>query len=159
MTSGFSGTQSRIPGQKADPVKRLLAFLVDGAIAAVLCLIPYFGHILAGVYLLLRDALPIAALENKSVGKKLFALGLIKPETTMGGREDYLISIKRNWMFALGPLIYFLVFIPILGWLLDLILVGGSMVLCIIETVLIFSDPKGIRIGDKLAGTQVIETQ
>jgi uncharacterized RDD family membrane protein YckC len=152
-----SDQSSWIPGQKADPIKRLLAFLVDGAIAAVLCLIPYLGHILAGVYLLLRDALPIAALENKSVGKKLFALGLIKPVASNGAQEDYLISIKRNWMFALGPLIYFLVFIPILGWLLDLVLVGGSVVICIIETVLVFSDPKGIRIGDKLAGTQVIE--
>ncbi|WP_156916013.1 hypothetical protein [Desulfatirhabdium butyrativorans] len=148
-----------IPGQKADPVKRMLAFLVDGAIAAGLCLIPYLGHILAGVYLLLRDALPIPVLENKSVGKKLFALGLIKPQTTQGGQEDYLMSIKRNWMFALGPLIYFLVFIPVLGWLLDLVLVGGSVLISIIETVLIFSDPQGIRIGDKLAGTQVIEIQ
>lgn len=159
MTSKISGTESMLPGQKADPVKRLLAFLVDGAIAAVMCLIPFIGHILAGVYLLLRDALPIPAMENKSVGKKLFSLGLIKPPTAQAGQEDYLISIKRNWMFALAPLIYFLVYIPFLGWLIDLVLVGGSVVISIIETVLIFSDPKGIRIGDKLAGTQVSEIQ
>jgi len=145
--------------QKADPVKRILALLVDAAIAAVLCLIPFLGHLLGGAYLLLRDALPIPALGNRSVGKKLFALGLIKPAIGQDPRRDYWISIQRNWMFALGPLIYFLVFIPFLGWLLDLMLVSASVIFCIVETVMIFTDPQGIRIGDRMAGTQVIEME
>lgn len=145
--------------QKADPIKRILALLVDAAIAAVLCLFPFLGHLLGGAYLLLRDALPIPALGNRSVGKKLFALGLIKPTIGQDPRQDYWISIQRNWMFALGPLIYFLVFIPFLGWLLDLLLVSASIIFCIVETVMIFTDPQGIRIGDRMAGTQVIEME
>jgi len=145
--------------QKADPVKRILALLVDAAIAAILCLVPFLGHLLGGAYLLLRDALPIPALGNRSVGKHLFALGLIKPAIRQDPRQDYWISIQRNWMFALGPLVYFLVFIPFLGWLLDLLLISASAIFCIVETVMIFTDPRGIRIGDRMAGTQVIEME
>lgn len=148
-----------LPMQKADPVKRMLALLVDAAIAAILCLIPFLGHLLGGCYLLLRDALPIAALGNRSVGKKLFALGLIKSTSWQNPGQDYWMSIQRNWMFALGPLIYFLVFIPFLGWLLDLLLVSASAIFCIVETVMIFTDPQGIRIGDRMAGTKVIEME
>lgn len=145
--------------QKADPVKRILALLVDAAIAAILCLVPFLGHLLGGAYLLLRDALPIQALGNRSVGKHLFALRLIKPAIRQDPRQDYWISIQRNWMFALGPLVYFLVFIPFLGWLLDLLLISASAIFCIVETVMIFTDPRGIRIGDRMAGTQVIEME
>jgi uncharacterized membrane protein len=51
----------------------------------------------------------------------------------------------------------FFIFIPILGWIIDIILGIAVFVLIIIEVIKIFSDEKGIRLGDKWAGTMVIE--
>ena len=70
---------------------------------------------------------------------------------------DYAASAKRNWMFALGPLMMFFLFIPILGWLIDILIAIAIFVLIIIEIIKIFSDEKGVRLGDKWAGTMVIE--
>jgi len=44
-----------------------------------------------------------------------------------------------------------------LGWLIDIILAIVLFVLIVIELVKIFLDEKGIRLGDKWAGTMVIE--
>jgi hypothetical protein len=70
---------------------------------------------------------------------------------------DYGASAKRNWMFALGPIMVFFLFIPILGWILDILIAIAVLILVIMETIKIFSDEKGIRLGDKQAGTMVIE--
>jgi len=70
---------------------------------------------------------------------------------------DYATSAKRNWMFALGPIMMFFMYIPILGWIIDILIGIGVFILIIIEIIKIFSDEKGVRFGDKLAGTMVIE--
>jgi uncharacterized membrane protein len=72
-------------------------------------------------------------------------------------KVDYAASAKRNWMFALGPLMLFLLFIPVIGWILDILIGIAVFVLVIVEIVKIFSDEKGLRLGDKMAGTMVIE--
>jgi len=141
---------------KADPVKRIIAMVIDGVAAAIVGMIPFIGGIIGALYILFRDALPIEALEYKSIGKKLLKLSVVK---TGGppGRIDYGTSAKRNWMFALGPIMMFLLFIPVIGWILDLLIGIGCLVLVIIELVKIFSDKQGIRLGDKMAGTMVVE--
>ena len=60
-------------------------------------------------------------------------------------------------MFALGPIMFFFVFIPILGWIIDILMGIVVIILTIIEIIKVFSDEKGIRLGDKMAGTMVIE--
>ena len=50
-----------------------------------------------------------------------------------------------------------MIFIPIIGWILDILIAIAVFVLVIIEIVKIFSDDKGIRLGDKMADTMVIE--
>ena len=44
---------------KADPVKRIIAIVIDGVAAMIVGLIPFVGGIIGALYMLLRDALPI----------------------------------------------------------------------------------------------------
>lgn len=66
-------------------------------------------------------------------------------------------SIRRNWMFAAGPVICILMFVPILGWIAAFLLGLVASALGIIEIVKVFTDPRGKRIGDNIAGTIVLE--
>jgi len=141
---------------KADPVKRIIAFVIDAIVSMLIGLIPLVGGIIGALYMLLRDALPIEALEYKSVGKKLLKLSVVNVEDP-GVKIDYAASAKRNWMFALGPIMLFFAFIPIIGWIIDILLGIALLILLITEIVKIFSHEKGIRLGDKTAGTMVIE--
>lgn len=142
--------------KKADPVKRIIAFVIDAVASMIVGLIPLVGGIIGALYMLLRDALPIEALEYKSIGKKLIKLSVVKTEAPPS-KVDYAISAKRNWMFALGPIMLFFLFIPILGWIIDILLGIAVFILVIIEVIKIFTDEKGQRLGDKMAGTMVIE--
>ena len=141
---------------KADPVKRIIAFVIDAVASMIVGFIPFVGGIIGAFYMLLRDALPIEALEYKSIGKKLLKLSVVNIEDPTS-KIDYAASAKRNWMFALGPLMMFFLFIPILGWIIDILIGIAVFILVIIEIIKIFSDEKGVRLGDKMAGTMVIE--
>ena len=141
---------------KADPVKRIIAFVIDAVATMIVGFIPFVGGIIGALYMLLRDALPIEALEYKSIGKKLLKLSVVNIEDSTS-KIDYATSAKRNWMFALGPMMMFFLFIPILGWIIDILIAIAIFVLIIIEIIKIFSDEKGVRLGDKWAGTMVIE--
>ena len=141
---------------KADPVKRIIAFVIDFVASMIVGFIPFFGGIIGALYMLLRDALPIEALEYKSIGKKLLKLSVVNIEDPTS-KIDYAASAKRNWMFALGPMMMFFLFIPILGWIINILIGIAVFILVIIEIIKIFSDEKGLRLGDKMAGTMVIE--
>ena len=141
---------------KADPVKRMIAFVIDALASMIVGFIPFVGGIIGALYMLLRDALPIEALEYKSIGKKLLKLSVVNIEDPTS-KIDYAASAKRNWMFALGPMMMFFLFIPILGWIIDILIGIAVFILVIIEIIKIFSDEKGVRLGDKMAGTMVIE--
>ncbi|MBT8351417.1 MAG: RDD family protein [Deltaproteobacteria bacterium] len=141
---------------KADPVKRIIAFVIDAVASMIVGLIPFVGGIIGALYMLLRDALPIEALEYKSIGKKLLKLSVVNIEDPTS-KIDYTASAKRNWMFALGPLMMFFLFIPILGWIIDILIGIALFILVIIEIIKIFSDKKGVRLGDNMADTMVIE--
>ena len=141
---------------KADPVKRIIAFIIDAVASMIVGFIPLVGGIIGALYMLLRDALPIEALEYQSIGKKLLKLSVVNTEDP-AAKVDYAISAKRNWMFALGPIMLFFLFIPIIGWIIDILLGIAVFILVIIEIVKLFTDEKGLRWGDKMAGTMVIE--
>jgi uncharacterized RDD family membrane protein YckC len=145
-----------VANAKADPVKRIIAMVIDGVAATIVGFIPFVGGIIGALYMLLRDALPIEALEYKSIGKKLLKLSVVRTEGP-ASKIDYATSAKRNWMFALGPIMMFLLFIPIIGWILDILIGIACLVLVIIELVKIFTDKQGLRMGDKMAGTRVVE--
>jgi RDD family. len=93
-------------------------------------------------------------MDRRSLGKKVMKL---RPIRLDGQPMDIATSARRNWMFALGGVAWFLKYIPILGWLL-LVPVGiVALALGLYELYRVLSDPQGRRLGDAMAGTKVIE--
>ncbi len=145
-----------VPGQgKPDIGKRAIAFIIDAAIAGVLGSIPAVGGLLGGAYMLSRDGLDFDFMKHRSVGKHLMKLRVLRND---GSPMDIVTSVKRNWMFAIGLIILGLMFIPFLGWALIPLVAIAAPILLIIEAVLAYNDPQGLRWGDRLAGTRVIES-
>ena len=136
--------------KKADVFKRFVAYLIDTILASVVSLIPVVGGLVAGTYMLLRDGFDF--MQNRSLGKMAVNLKPIVVKT--GANCDLQTSAKRNWPFTIG---YFLVAIPVVGWIFAVLLCIPLLIYVIIEAVLVFTDEKGLRFGDKMAGTQVIE--
>lgn len=132
---------------------RVIAFLIDSVIAYAISLLPVVGGLIGGAYMLLRDGLTLDFANGRSIGKHLMK---IRPIRLDGQPMDLATSARRNWMFALGLLISALVFIPIVGWLLIPVVAIFSVVIVIIETLNANKKPAGIRIGDKMAGTEVV---
>jgi len=141
-------------GDKADLGKRFVAGLIDAAIAIVVGFIPIIGGIISAAYWLLRDGMDFDFMKKRSLGKKVMKL---RPVTLDGSPMDMVVSIKRNWMFALGGIVQLLMFIPVVGWALIPVVGVISLILVIIEIILVLTDPEGRRMGDKIANTKVIE--
>lgn len=155
---------------KADTGKRIVAAIIDAVLATVVYLvivftvglIPVLGWIIriaAGLALVafyaFRDALPIKELDGASPGKKLLGL---KAVTATGANCDYEASFKRNIPFVVPSLISLVAsMIPFAGIILSMLVSVLALVIYIIELVKVLTDAKGLRIGDMLASTMVIE--
>ena len=116
--------------------------------------IPLIGGMIATAYWLLRDGMDVEFMDHRSLGKKLMKL---RPVMLDGSPVDMATSSKRNWMFALGGIAGFFA-MTIIGLVLAIPLFLVAFVLGIVEVVLVLTDAEGRRIGDKTAGTMVIET-
>ena len=131
---------------KADLVNRFLAkfidFLLIGALSQILKPI---GPLAGLTYILISDGL----FQGRSLGKRIIGLRVItkKEEKECTFRD----SIIRNLTPAVVVLFSIL---PLIGWFLFFTV---GIVILIFESYLIFTDEAGIRIGDILANTQVIE--
>jgi len=139
---------------KADLGKRLIAAIIDGVLAAGVSLVPLVGGIIGGLYMLLRDGLEVEFMDRRSIGKKLMKL---RPVRLDGQPMDPLASAKRNLPLCIGLVGSIFWVIPILGWLVAVFFGVIGLIVGIIELVLVLTDPEGRRMGDKLAGTKVIE--
>lgn len=140
---------------KADLFKRFLSSLIDGIIAGIPGFIPVVGGLVGAVYTLTKDALVYeitkdGSWKNRSIGKRLLGLEVV---TLGGGDLDLAASAKRNITLAAGSLI---AVVPVAGWVAGGVL-GG--ILGIIECVLVLADPQGRRMGDRIANTQVVESE
>ncbi len=150
--------------EKADPVKRAVALLIDAFLAGVVfeALDVFLPHSLALTIawslLLLRDAPPLPF--HRSPGKK--TMGLITRQLNdnpLGWNH----SVKRNLPLVIGPASYgFLLFVfaisPHFGQLIaEIISLIITLVFMGTETWKMFTDPAGVRLGDILAGTKVQE--
>lgn len=143
------------PGGKADLGKRIVAAVIDGVIAGVIGIaLPAVGGLVGSAYMLLRDGLEFDFMNHRSVGKHVMKLHLV---TLDGSPIDISTSVRRNWMFALGAVIPLLLFIPILGWIAIPFVGLAALVLGVLEIVLVLTDDQGRRLGDKMAGTRVVE--
>ena len=134
---------------KADIGKRAVAAIIDIVISYIVGLIPAIGWLIGAAYMALRDGFTFEPVDGQSLGKKLLNLRAVVVET--GRRCDYVLSIKRNLPFII-PMIFMV--IPVVGWIIGAVL---YLVAIIIEIILVITDENGERIGDKIAGTRVIE--
>ena len=139
---------------KADLTKRFIAAVIDGVLVGVASLIPFVGGLVGAAYMLVRDGLDVEFMDRRSIGKKVMKL---RPIRLDGRPMDIEASVKRNWMFALGAITGLLLYIPIIGWLLIPVVGLVALVIGIIEIVKVLTDDAGRRLGDNMAGTQVVE--
>jgi hypothetical protein len=144
------------PTGKADLSKRLVAVVIDAVISVVVGLVPWIGGIVSAAYWVLRDGMDIDFMDNRSVGKKLVKL---RPLTADGQKLDMAMSVQRNWMFGLGGLMWFLAYIPIIGWLLMVPVGLFALVFGIVELIKVLTDEEGRRFGDVWANTKVVEVE
>ena len=127
---------------KADVVHRFIAKFIDGLIvAAAARLIPPVGFFAGMTYLLIADGL----WDGKSVGKRLIGLQALRSDT--GTAASFRESILRNIPCAAA---YLGLVVPYIGWLLA----GGILAF---EALLVIGNPHGLRLGDEIARTQVID--
>jgi uncharacterized RDD family membrane protein YckC len=139
---------------KADTGKRIVAAVIDCIVAAILNSIPAIGGLVSAAYWLVRDGLDISFMDRRSIGKKVMKL---RPIRLDGQPMDIETSARRNWMFALGGVIWFLKYIFILGWVLIGPVALAALALGIYEIYRVLTDPEGRRLGDTMAGTKVVE--
>lgn len=151
-TSTFDTTSLEAPvavsQTKADTGKRILAAIIDGLICGVVGLIPIAGGIAGAAYMLVRDGLELDFMNGRSIGKNVMG---IRPIQLDGSAMDIGASVKRNIPFAIAPII---MIIPILGWLLAPFV---GLLIGVVELVLVLTDADGRRMGDKFAGTMVVD--
>jgi uncharacterized RDD family membrane protein YckC len=127
---------------KAQVLNRFIAKLIDLFVAAAAAeVIAPVGFLAGLAYLLVADGFA----GGRSIGKRLIGLQTILPETreSAGFRE----SIIRNIPFALAHLAFA---VPYVGWLVTAAIVA-------FEAILIIGNDRGRRLGDELAGTQVLD--
>jgi len=131
---------------KADLTLRALARGFDFAVALVLGLAAPFvvGPLLAAGYLAVADGL----LHGQSPGKRLFGVRVVVPSRRVSA--GFTESMQRNLPFAVVALCWAL---PLL-WPV-FVLVGLPVVA--VESWRAWREPLGLRYGDVLADTQVVD--
>lgn len=142
--------------KKADSARRLVAFAIDGVIAGAVSVIPIAGNLLAGLYLLLRDGFDVAFMDGRSIGKRVMGL---RPLCDDGAPMTPETSARRNWPIAVPSLAAFLGLVPVAGSTIKPVGVAAGIVLIILECYLAMSDVTGVRWGDRLAGTRVVDSE
>jgi uncharacterized RDD family membrane protein YckC len=129
--------------RRAGLLLRTAAKIVDFIlIAAVIEIIPRAGFFAGLTYLLLGDGF----FDGRSIGKKLLRIQVVSAETY--SPCTFKDSILRNSTFAVG---YVLWIVPLIGWIFILIV-------SIVEFILLLGSKDGMRLGDEIAQTAVIET-
>ncbi|MDR0966308.1 MAG: RDD family protein [Myxococcales bacterium] len=145
MPTPVPNTPSPYPKLEARP--RLLARLLDVAVALAMfaALRGAAGALLAALYLFVADAL----FQGQSPGKKCLGIKVVQIATRQGA--GIWASMRRN---ALASLCALLTLIPVAGaW----IALGAALILAIVEFISMRRHPLGMRLGDRLAVTQVID--
>ena len=144
MAEEVSGTHTVGAGiyPKAQVLNRGIAKLIDLfiVVAASQMIMPV-GFLGGLAYILVADGFA----GGRSIGKRLIGLETVRPDRRVaaGFRE----SIIRNLPFAVAQLAFA---IPYVGWLV-------SVAIIVFEAVLILGNEQGRRLGDEVAGTQVLD--
>lgn len=127
---------------KAQVLNRSIAKLIDVFIvAAADQMIVPVGFLAGLAYILIADGFA----GGRSIGKRLIGLQTVLPDRreSAGFRE----SIIRNLPFAVAQLAFA---VPYVGWIV-------SVAIMALEGILIIGNEQGRRLGDEIAGTQVLD--
>ncbi|MBI4848008.1 MAG: RDD family protein [Nitrospirae bacterium] len=138
---------------KAGLLNRIIARTIDFIIVAALYVaIPKVGFFAGLTYLLIADGL----FDGRSAGKKLIGLRVIIYHNTDKVRAcSFKESIIRNFPFGAGfMLVGILNVIPLIGWIFSFIVIA---VVVLFESLVLVGSEKGMRVGDELAKTHVVE--
>lgn len=128
---------------KASLLMRVIAKSLDLIIIAIANMVaPHAGYLFGIIYLLISDGL----FDGRSFGKKVLGLRVISVST--GNSGTFKDSILRNTTLAAALLLYK---IPLLGWLF-------LVFIFTVELLLMLGNKDGMRLGDDLANTEVIES-
>ncbi|OHE56167.1 MAG: hypothetical protein A2Z47_06720 [Thermodesulfovibrio sp. RBG_19FT_COMBO_42_12] len=119
-------------------VAKILDFII---IAAVVEIVPKAGFFAGLVYLLIGDGL----FDGRSLGKKLIGLRVVSVDTNTPC--TFRDSILRNSIFGIGLIFYK---IPWFGWIL-------TAIISVLEFIILLGSRDGMRFGDEIAKTAVIE--
>lgn len=119
-------------------VAKTIDFII---VAAAAEMIPRAGFFAGLAYLLISDGL----FEGRSLGKQLIGLRVVSTVTdkACSVRE----SILRNFMLCTGILLWK---IPLVGWVFMILILA-------FEFVMLLGSKEGMRFGDEIAKTTVIE--
>jgi hypothetical protein len=110
-------------------------------VAAAIEIVPKAGFFAGLAYLLISDGL----FNGKSIGKQLTGLKVIS--VASGKACSVRESMLRNLVLCIGVALWR---IPLIGWGITLLIVG-------VEFVLLLGSKEGMRLGDEIARTTVIE--
>jgi hypothetical protein len=119
-------------------IAKLIDLLIVAAAGYMIVPVGFFGGL---AYILIADGFA----GGRSIGKRLIGLQTVVPDrhSAAGFRE----SIIRNLPFAVAQLIFA---VPYVGWLV-------SAAIVVFEAILILGNEQGKRLGDEVAGTQVLD--
>jgi uncharacterized RDD family membrane protein YckC len=127
---------------KAKVLNRGIAKLIDlFIVAAASQMIVPVGFLGGLAYILIADGFA----DGRSIGKRLIGLQTVLPDRreAAGFRE----SIIRNLPFAVAQVAFA---VPYVGWIVSAAIIA-------LEAILILGNEQGRRLGDEVAGTQVLD--
>ncbi len=119
-------------------IARSLDFIL---VATAIKLIPQVGFFFGLIYLLISDGL----FDGRSVGKRVMRIRVI----SLPAKDNctFKQSILRNTTMAAAMMLYK---IPIVGWIF-------AVALLFFEFILMLGNTEGMRLGDYMANTVVVE--
>lgn len=127
---------------KANLLLRVIARTLDFIIIAIAAhAVPQTGYLAGMVYLLISDGL----FDGRSIGKQVLRLRVVSLSAEKSG--TFRDSMLRNSTLVAALLLYK---IPLIGWLC-------AAVILVLEFLLMLGNEDGMRLGDDLANTKVIE--
>jgi len=141
------------PTDIPDKLTRFLALLIDSVVAGVLSAVPLVGGLIGAAYFVVRDGLDLDFMNERSIGKHLMDLRIKRLD---GQSMDIEASVRRNWMWGIGPVSSVVAGFPLFGPLFSIALGLLGTVVGLYEAYRVLTREDGRRWGDELADTQVV---
>ncbi|HKL89530.1 MAG TPA: RDD family protein [Salinibacter sp.] len=139
-------------GTAPEKLTRFLALLIDSIVAGVLSSIPMIGGLLGAGYFVVRDGLELEFMHERSLGKHLMDLHVHRLD---GRPMDIETSVRRNWMWGLGPVASAVAAFPLFGGFFSAAVGVLGLAVGLYEAYRVLTRDDGRRWGDELADTQV----